>query len=260
MWVISIYKLYNNQAIYLHKLMLGFFIFKLCADSVCLLRATICKPSTACLITEVIKSSMASVSQTLLAVLITLLCLGAGVMNSGFGQRQYYKVTLVSLACYLVFNGYYLIGLTNELIKTFCGVLIILFCGYMQMSVFSMSLHNIKSIYEELQQPENQITVDISMAYLTKIKLYIVLCFFTMIYYLGLILIHTYLFIVEATDKMEIGLEGVKAVSSCIMYFTTALTFYPCFFTPSFRLAQTAIEEVHQTITVGCKQKHFRGP
>jgi len=243
MWFSSIFLLYKRQTIRLHKLMLYFFIFKFCTDAVCLFKIAICT-STTSFFFEIIKASMTSVTQTFLATLITFLCLGIDVVSDSFTHNHYLKIIGIGVTCYLIFNSYYLLGIANLSIKTWCGMLVVLFCGFMNIHVFFMSAQNLKGFYIEFNRLNNQDMNDIRTAHATKIKLYFIFCFITMLYYMGLILEHGYLFVEHVTNKLEYTLEGIKALGTCFVYLAVAFLFHPSLFTPSFRLAQLTFSNV----------------
>ena len=178
-------------------------------------------------------------------------------MNDMFLQEDYFKLTIVSLFCYLAFNGYYLIGLTSIIIKIFCSILTILFCSCMCFIILILCTRNIKSFFKEFQRLTYLDMNDMRIAYGKKVKLYFAFCFFTLIYYMGIILTQFYLLPPlkeqkeirwEATHKTEHILEGIKAISSCVIYSIIALLFHPRLFTPSFRLAT-----VLHSIPIDCK-------
>jgi hypothetical protein len=103
---------------------------------------------------------------------------------------------------------------------------------------------------------------DVRMEYGKKLKLYLAFCFFTLAYYMGIILTQFYLLPSlkeakdahwEVTHKKEHVLEGAKAISSYMMYLIIALLFHPRFFTPNFRLAT-----VLHSILIDHKQELYK--
>lgn len=111
-----------------------------------------------------------------------------------------------------------------------------------------MCMNNAKTFFTEYQRLTSPGMGDIRDAYIIKMRIYFLLCFFVMLYYTGLILQHSYLFVADATDLTEYTLEGVRELVCCFVNAAIATLFHPHMFTLSFRLAQISFNEVRWKI------------
>ncbi len=254
MWMLGLYRLYKQQTVCAHRLILYVMLFRFLSCICGFTRAFFCQPLLDPIMNSILQLCGNIVYSTFSFSLFLVLAMGISITNSMITRPQIMKILAVTLFSYLSHCAFYIFAPSFPFILGAARCLLGACYGVLAGLVGYYSVRNIQLLNAAAQNVADERLADIRRGLRTKVSMYlaygpVVSCYFACQAAAQIMEV-----VYSPSYRSITRVEGIGALAALVLHAVVCAIFHPCFFTAAFQLGHV---EVYLVMSV-CVRAAYR--